>query len=106
MKTTLEDGWEKEEEWIDEMKMRLEACDLRETMLSRYLDSDSPDYHEAEEIMQMKPDEIKSLFALWSEVIDHDGCVSNEDSVRLSLYLWKASIRKVDFFTEDPPQIH
>lgn len=104
MKTTLEDGWEKEEEWIDEMKMRLEACDLRETMLSCYLNSDSPDYHEAEEIMQMKPDEIKSLCALWQEVLDFDGCDMN--TVRLSLYLWKASIRKVDFFTEDPPQIH
>ena len=106
MKTTLEDGWEKEEEWIDEMKMRLQACQKRDSLISSYLSSDSPDYHEAEEIMQMKPDEINSLYALWSEVIDHDGCVSEEDSVRLSLYLWNGSIRKVDFFTEEPPQIH
>lgn len=66
----------------------------RERLVRAYLESDSPDMEEIIELMQLSDKDIKTLYHLWEEVQAHDGCISNEDSVRLSLYLHNNGVRK------------
>ena len=66
----------------------------RECLVRAYLESDSPDMEEIIELMELSDKDIKTLHHLWEEVQAHDGCVSHEDTVRLSLYLHNNDVRK------------
>lgn len=66
----------------------------RECLVRAYLESDSPDMEEIIELMELSDKDIKTLHYLWEEVQAHDGCISHEDSVRLSLYLHNNDVRK------------
>lgn len=66
----------------------------RECLVRAYLESDSADMEEVVELMLLSDKDINTLYHLWEEVHAHDGCVSYEDTVRLSLYLHNNKVRR------------
>jgi hypothetical protein len=68
---------------------------LREELLVAYLEGDSPDLEELQEIATMSDAKVAELYAVWDSVKPHDGCISYEDSVRLALYVYEGGLRAV-----------
>lgn len=68
---------------------------LREELIVAYLEGDSPDMDEVQEIATMSDAKITELYAVWDSVKPHDGCISYEDSVRLALYVYEGGLRAV-----------
>ena len=70
------------------------AAKLRE-LLTAYMEGHDPCADEILEIAQLNPVEADELYALWNQTKEHDGCISEDDAVRLSLYLWQGNVRVV-----------
>jgi hypothetical protein len=68
---------------------------LREELIVAYLEGDSPDLEEVQEIATMSDAKVAELYAVWDSVKPHDGCISYEDSVRLALYVYEGGLRAV-----------
>jgi|13_taG_2_1085334.scaffolds.fasta_scaffold95920_2 hypothetical protein len=68
---------------------------LREELIVAYLEGDSPDLEEVQELATMSDAKVAELYAVWDSVKPHDGCISYEDSVRLALYVYEGGLRAV-----------
>ena len=75
---------------------------LREQLMVSYLEGHDPDVDDLHEIVSLNDDEIDALFRIFNAVSCHDGCVSSEDAVRLSLALFKGDINSQPLRAVDP----
>ena len=70
------------------------AAKMRE-LLTAYMEGHDPCVDEIVEIAALNPVETDEMYALWNQTKSHDGCISEDDAVRLSLYLWQGNVRVV-----------
>tara|TARA_R110002153_G_scaffold35724_3_gene106083 strand:- start:878 stop:1402 length:525 start_codon:yes stop_codon:yes gene_type:complete len=70
------------------------AAKMRE-LLTAYMEGHDPCVDEIVEIAALNPVETDEMYALWNQTKSHDGCISEDDAVRLTLYLWQGNVRVV-----------